>query len=600
MESVNNENELVETKEKELIESKKENKKEKVKKDRTKLKNFVFSAAIIVILFILAASIAPKVLQNDTFYTIKIGEYIYNNGIANLTEDVYSWHDLAYTYPHWLYDLIMFLIFNAFGHFGIYVSTMVLYGLLGTMIYLFAKNKSNNRVVSAIVAIFAVYMLEPYMAARAQSATYILFIWAIFCIEKYLATYKKRYLVPLIVIPILITNLHCAVFPFYFVLFMPYLAEYLIAVIVDLDLDRKLMRLFLKLRIKIAKEDKEVKLKEKLEAFDEYTVVRKEKKAKLRENPYKIKVVKNHAMVVLIGVMIVAALTGFLNPAGTGAYTYLIKTYEGNTTQSINEHLPVTLIESPEFLTAIVVGMALLMFIDTKIRLPDLFMVAGLAFLALKSRRQISMFIIFGLPVIATLVSMVLRKYDKDKLTNWIFKFCTDIFGVIIIISLSVIASVEDYKVRMNQDYISDSSYPVEAAAWIKENLDLTTLKLYNEYNYGSYLLLNDIPVFIDSRCDLYTPEFNRDTGHGASGKDIFSDAINIANRSANYEEKFEEYGVNHVMLYADANLASALDTNSNYKKIYADDRFVIFERLNVNAASETEAEGEKITSEES
>ena len=380
MESVNNENELVETKEKELIESKKENKKEKVKKDRTKLKNFVFSAAIIVILFILAASIAPKVLQNDTFYTIKIGEYIYNNGIANLTEDVYSWHDLAYTYPHWLYDLIMFLIFNAFGHFGIYVSTMVLYGLLGTMIYLFAKNKSNNRVVSAIVAIFAVYMLEPYMAARAQSATYILFIWAIFCIEKYLATYKKRYLVPLIAIPILITNLHCAVFPFYFVLFMPYLAEYLIAVIVDLDLDRKLMRLFLKLRIKIAKEDKEVKLKEKLEAFDEYTVVRKEKKAKLRENPYKIKVVKNHAMVVLIGVMIVAALTGFLNPAGTGAYTYLIKTYEGNTTQSINEHLPVTLIESTEFLIEIVVGMSLLMFIDTKIRLPDLFMVAGLTF----------------------------------------------------------------------------------------------------------------------------------------------------------------------------------------------------------------------------
>ena len=78
----------------------------------------------------------------------------------------------------------MFLIYNAFGHFGIYVSTMILYGLLGTMIYLFAKNKSDNRVVSAIVAIFAVYMLEPYMAARAQSATYVLFIWAIFCIEK--------------------------------------------------------------------------------------------------------------------------------------------------------------------------------------------------------------------------------------------------------------------------------------------------------------------------------------------------------------------------------------------------------------------------------
>ena len=55
--------------------------------------------------------------------------------------------------------------------------------------------------------------------------------------------------------------------------------------------------------------------------------------------------------------MIIASLTGFLNPAGPGAYTYLYRTLEGNTTDSINEHLPVTITESEEFLLAIVVAL---------------------------------------------------------------------------------------------------------------------------------------------------------------------------------------------------------------------------------------------------
>ena len=62
-------------------------------------------------------------------------------------------------------------------------------------------------------------------------------------------------------------------------------------------------------------------------------------------------------------------------------------------------------------------------------------------------------------------------------------------------------------------------------------------MKLFNDYNYGSYLLFKGIPVFIDSRADLYSPEFNK-------GKDIFSDYLNISGLSNWYEDKFEEYGV--------------------------------------------------------
>ena len=567
------------------IEKNEENKKER-KANWEKIREFAFNFAIVITLFLIAASVTPKTFQNDTFYNIKVGEWIYENGISDLTKDMHSWHDLPYTYPHWLYDLGIFVIYNAFGYAGIYVSTMIIYGLIGVCSYIFTKNKSKNSVIAAIVSIFIVYMMETYMAARAQSVTFILFILEVMFIERFLETHKKRNLIPLVIIPLLITNLHCAVFPFYFVLFLPYLAEYIIASIVDLDLDRKFLILVNKVLLKICKKEKEDVIKTRIDKLKLGIVEIKRKRAALRENPYKIKVTKDKAMILLVITMLIAVFTGLLNPAGTGAYTYLVKTLQGNTTESINEHLPVYITESQEFLIALVVALCVLIFTDTKIKLPDLFMAAGLTYLALDSRRQISMFILFCLPIIAKMIAALLKKYDQDKLTNWIFRFCTDIFGVIIVLSLAVIVSIKGIKPRINDEYINSSSYPVEATEWIKENLDYKYIKLYNEYNYGSYLLLNDVPVFIDSRCDLYTPEFNSGYESSASGKDIFSDAINIAGQGTDYEAKFTEYGVTHVMLYADAKLAGTLQTDKNYKLLYSDNGFKIFERLNVDETS--------------
>ena len=592
MEELNKKEDLIEIKseenvEKQEIKEDKKNKKEENKKIRKinwdKVRNVAFNISIIITLFLIAASVTPKTFQNDTFYNIKVGEWIYENGISDLTKDMHSWHDLPYTYPHWLYDLGIFVIYNAFGYTGIYVSTMIIYGLIGVCSYLFVKNKSKNSVISAIVSIFIVYMMETYMAARAQSVTFVLFILEVFFIERFLETHKKRNLIPLIIIPLLITNLHCAVFPFYFVLFLPYFAEYLLTIISDLDLDRKLLILINKVLVKVCKKEKEEQIKNRIEKIKLDIVQIKKRRAELRENPYKIRVSRDSAMILLVITMLLAVFTGFLNPAGTGAYTYLVKTLEGNTTESINEHLPVYITESQEFLIALVVALAVLIFTDTKIRLADLFMAAGLTYLALDSRRQISMFILFCLPIIGKMVAELFRKYDRDKLTNWIFRFCTDVFGVVIVLSLAVIVSIKGIKPRIHDEYINDRSYPVEAAEWIKENLDVENMKLYNEYNYGSYLLLNDIPVFIDSRCDLYTPEFNSDYEGGAAGKDIFSDAINIAGQGVDYKEKFEEYGVTHVMLYADAKLADTLKNDKNYKLVYSDFGFVIFERLDVN-----------------
>lgn len=583
--TLNNVSGHIQTKEQSEQAEKKEDIQNENKKDKlTKKRSFIFHIIAIICITIFAIAISPKSLQNDTYYTITIGEYIYNNGISNLTEDMYSIHNLAYTYPHWLYDLGLFLVYNQFGHPGIYLSTMILTAILGISVYGLCNKKSKNKVVSLLVTIGSLYVVKGFVAARAQLVTFILFVWAVLTIEKFLETKKFRYALLLILIPLLITNLHCAVFPFYFILFLPYIGEYLLVVLEDADLELNLFKKIFKLKKKFAKkEEDKAAYDRKIARVENDIAERRRKRGIIRQNPYRIKVEKNHVVLLLIAVMGIASLTGFLNPAGNGAYTYLVKTLQGNTTGSINEHLPLTLIENKEFAIAIIIYLLVLIFTDVKIRLSDLFMLGGITFLSFNSRRQVSMFAIFCGPILANLLSYLVAKYDA-KTFDKIEKKVTGWFGATVVICLTITGCTNLIKPTLREDYVDEYSYPVEASDWILENLDIENMRLYNEYNYGAYLLHRGIPVFIDSRCDLYTPEFNgtynKETKEYENGMDIFSDALNIAGLSANYKIKFEEYDITHIILYEDSKLAMVLESDSDYKRIYYEGNFKIFKKL--------------------
>ena len=130
----------------------------------------------------------------------------------------------------------------------------------------------------------------------------------------------------------------------------------------------------------------------------------------------------------------------------------------------------------------------------------------------------------------------------------------------------------------MNDPFINSASYPVEAANYILENIDMYNMKLYNEYNYGSYLLFRGIPVFIDSRADLYTPEFNG-TKNSENKLDVFSDYMNISTIGVYYENKFKDYEITHVICARNAKLNMFLARDDKYKQLYIDDHFVIYKR---------------------
>lgn len=553
----------------------------------TKETKIKFHVMAVICILIFCFALTPKTFQNDTYYTIAIGKHIAETKTIDM-QDPFSWHEnLPYTYPHWAYDLGTYYVYQLGENIGIggfcavYILTIILAMLLGLVIYYTNNKLCKNPLISFIMTLIIMYLLKDFIAARAQLVTFTLFALTILFIEQFIATKKKKYAVYLVIIPILIANLHCAVWPFYFILYLPYIAEYLLITFNDSYLfnkvqikwnNYKLNKLNKKGNIEeIGKyQEKIARLQLQKENFIKHT-------EKRRKEAYKLIMKKEPAVKWLIVIMIICIFTGFLTPLGTTPYTYLVKTLQGNTTSSISEHQPLVLVNHKTMLAVVIIYVLLLVFTDVKASLRDFLMLGGLTLLAFMSRRQFSVFVIICGFIFAKMAVYLVEKYDKSGIKN-LTETMTTFLGKILTILIAILLSMLVYKEKINDQFVNKASYPVDAATYILENVDIENMKIFNEYNYGSYLLFRGIPVFVDSRADLYAPEFNK--GNNEEGRDIFSDYINTSNISTYYEDKFEKYDITHVILTKKSKLNMFLSRNSNYKQLYSDDYFVFYARL--------------------
>lgn len=485
--------------------------------------------AIISIVF-LCVGVTIKSFQNDTFYIIKVGEYIIKHGID--LQDHWCWiTKLSYTYPHWLYDVIVYFIYSNFGNLGVYVSTIIFFIILILTIYVIHLKLHKNEFLALFVSLLSIPCLYGFATARAQLLTIILFLLEVYFIEKLIMTGMKRYIVFLTLVSLLVANLHATIWVFYFILYLPFLCEHL----------------FYYLR--------------QSRFFQKFYPLKRDSKVLIE----KILHIKELCISFMLG-----ASMGMLTPSKI-CYTYIFRIMMGNSQKFIIEHSPLIVIQHPCFIVFILTVLLILIFTKTKIKLRELFMICGLILMSLVSGRHIIFFYSIGLLYITFLgCRYLIDKKDKtlDILGNLLVKHS---FVYVLLICFIFVVSYSKFQNNFSISYIPKDEYPVAATTYIKDNLDVENIRLYNSYNYGSYLMFQDIPVFIDSRCDLYLSEFN--------GLDysIFDDAMEI---EYNYEEEFDFYGVTHALVSKSSLFYKILLKDENYNIIYKDKNFVLFEKV--------------------
>lgn len=541
---------------------------------KTKIK---FNIIIVIAIILFAIATIPKTFQEDTYYLIKVGEYISQNGINVINERIepFSWHEgMIYTYPHWLFDIILYFIYSIFDFTGIYALTVILGIIIYLIIYYTNIKVSKNNIISAIIAIASIYLLSGFITARAQIISYICFILEILFIERFLEKGKKRYIIGLILVPILLANCHAALFPIYFVIYLPYIAEYIISFfnkekwyeIRIKVVNKKIEKLKLK---ENSKNVKKIELKEKklIKLKNNLKIAKEVKDTKVS----KIIIERNKNVKWLILTFIICIFTGLLTPIKDIPYTYMIKSIQGNTMHFIAEHQPVVLIHSINLLIVFAVIIICIFSNKVKIKLRDIFMLIGMSILSLIAYKQFPIFFICTMCIINKMINMLVSDDIKEKAKSIVQKILS-IKGMIYCILIIIVMFLVQYKNIVGQNYVDSNEYPTLAATWLKNNVDVENMRLFNDFNYGSYLLFKDIPVFIDGRADAYDPVFN------GKEDDVFLDYMQASSLQVWYDDVLKKYDITHIITKTNSNFNTYLQRNIEYKNIYNDGTFSIYE----------------------
>lgn len=494
-----------------------------MKKNNNKKLYIIFT----ILLIIFSISIVEKTMQNDTFFTIPIAKEMIERGGLDGIDHLTQHEKLKFTHSGWIFDLIIYGVYSVFDFFGIYILTILITIIISIVVFNTLLKEENNILLSFIVTLFAMFISSGVFAARGQIFSFLIFTIEIYAITRLEKTGKKRYIITLLILPIILANTHDTVWPFYFVMFLPYIAEGIVS------------------KIKLLNENE----------------------------PYKIVVKDIKQLKVMIIIMIVSAITGLITPVFGTAYINLFTVMEGVSKTFIQELQTVDIFSSIPLLTIVFLIIGIIGFTKTKIRLKDLLYVFGFTILSFMAARNCYFLYLLGIISICNIITEFLKTYNKNKdlenITNSLEKNKIYLIILIIIIALISLAGITS---NMNKEYIDETRYPVETVKWIKNNIDIENMTIYNQFNYGSYLELNGIKVFMDSRSGIYCEEFTE-------GSTIMTDYINVEEGIVNYKSIFENYGITHVMLTNDSLINQYICYDSEYECIYQDDNFVLYEK---------------------
>lgn len=378
-------------------------------------------------------------------------------------------------------------------------------------------SRCKNIKISIVFSLGIMYLGRSVFVARAQQISFILFILEFLSIEKLLETNKKRYGVFLIIIGILLANLHSSVYPVYFILYLPHIAEYILS----------------KLNIK-------------------WKYIQIEKRQNIK------------TLFVVFGISL---FTGLCTTTGVAPYTDMIKAMLGISTSFIGELQNSTWYNNSAFYIILLAITLIIVFGKQKVKITDIFYIVGFGAMTVVAYRCFYFFLFIASISIARIFADFIKQNEieiKNKYIKLIFYVSLIVFYLLLMIVSFL--SMQGYK------YVDESMYPVEASEYILENLDVENIKIYNGFNWGSYLEFKGIKAFIDSRSGMFCDEFN-------PGVTILEDWLEIYDEKADYNEIFNKYNITHVLVQYMENLHDQIDSDKLWNKIYEDKYFTLYEK---------------------
>lgn len=517
--------------------------------------NICINIYLVCILFLFIFFLSPKViLDTDFMWHLKVGEYIYNNKTVPLTNVFGYLNNLKFFAHEWFYDLILYISHLINENYGILTFTLILASYIVLSINNFIYKKTNNYIFSFLMSLYLISSMNGFIVARPQILSYSIFI----CLTKILINNfenLKKYIIHLILLVILLVNSHAGSYPAFFAIFGLYICSEFIE--------------------KMLEYDKDIVIDINSCSFSNYF--------KFLYLKY-IKKALNHTKVPLI---ILVCLIPFLiiNPYGADIYLYPFKvTSNSDLLNYISEWQPTEFIgESLIILVFSIISLISIYISKSKTKFRDILFISVFLVMSTHHIRHLSLLILYSImlssPYIYESIVSILKKIvnilSLPPLSIDIYrKRYYLIFNLIVLLFLIYTAeiSISNYG-KLYNDF-RESLYPVKIVDYLKDgNLDLKNNILLNDYNYGGYLMQNNIPVYIDGRADVYVKSVN-------GVRDVFFEYIDLCNGKSDWKKYLNDNNIKYILLDKNKVLSKIIQNSNEFKILLEDDVAILAEYI--------------------
>jgi hypothetical protein len=470
---------------------------------------------IFIFLMFLPCFLVHSELDNDIWFLLSSGRYVLQHGIPYI-EPLTMHQNMHFVMQQWLSAVLFWGVYSKLGAVGLIVLVFLVYVCIVTVSYRLNCLISGKNHISAFLAtFFTSVLLSMFMTTRPMIFTFFILFLEMYVLERYIATGKAVYLIPLPFLSALSVNLHAAMWLFQYVLLVPYVID--------------------SFRFQIST---------------------------VKGQGY-----RKSYLLIAIGCMLAA---GFINPYGLGAMTYLFRSYGYTEIGFVNEMMPAninTALGAVIFGTFLIVGAVYFLYKKGTIRIRYILLTLGTAFLALSSTRSFALFIVCGLfPLSYFLKDIRLPKSKKEpkKNTRWIR---------IVLLTLVMLELVYVFGGRINTLFKSNMEPDVAGAVnYLVKNEDTDHMVLYTGYDDGGYAEFVGLKPFIDPRAEVFVEKNN----HVA---DIMKEYCLMEIGRIYYKDVLDKYQFTHLVVSQTDLITTYLAHDSDYEKIYDDTLFAVYKK---------------------
>lgn len=465
--------------------------------------------------------------NSDTFFIIKTGEYIVENGIVPTINPFIIHEGFGIIVQQWLFDVMIYHIYNIGGNMGLFVYSAVVLLVAMVMMYKFFGFYSDNVKLKVLLLSLCTVIAGIFAVARPTSISFLMCLSVVMVMEVYRKTQRWPILLLLPVLSLATINFHASMWPILFVLMVPYIFPDKLPQVKTLGLWKGLGVFF-------------------------HAWFRKWK----------------WVLLAMLGML----LAGFVNPNGLRGMCYLLLSYGSATTANRIAELQAPKVNAYDGICVIVSTLLLFHYV-VKFRggmdFAKFYMAAGTTLLAATHGRNL-WFLFFGTTPL--FLSFFNAYHPKRKLKEYrsavpyaVMVLC---YVCIIVVLLYVPVGFGSLEVRDNH------TAPVEAASyldkWSEANQD--EIVLFTEFNNGAFMEMNGHQVYIDARPELFQKKIN-------GKEDIYNEYLTIVAGTADFPAFFEKYSFTHLIVSDGTMISGYLMADDSYQLVVDGNGYCLFER---------------------